>query len=129
MIYDSGFLPEKPITQFSFKRCLHALGPYNSDIRKPHLQCFADLPEISHLQADDQGTVGQLLADLLRGEDLASPEVIGRLGIRLDEHLQVALLAKPDVGLRRDFPCKRVSYRIHNAHDRSAADRGFFPMV
>ena len=129
MIYDSGFLPEKPITQFSFKRCLHALGPYNSDIRKPHLQCFADLPEISHLQADDQRSVGSGFFDLLRRKDLPSPEVVGRLGVHLDEHLQVALLAKPDVGSRKDFSCKRVSYRIHNAHDRSAADRGFFPMV
>ena len=69
-----------------------------SYIRQPHLESLSDFPKVSHLQADDQRTVGFCLPDLLRREDLPALEVVGRLRVHLDEHFQVALLAEPDVG-------------------------------
>jgi len=99
------------------------------EVRQPRFERLADLPEVAHPETDDQGSVRLFLPELLRREGLAALEVVGRLRVHLDEHLQVALLAKPEVGTLRDFPCNCVSYRIQKTNDRSTADRGFYPMV
>lgn len=72
----------------------------DSHVRQPRLECLADLPEVSHLQADDERAVGSGFLDLLRGEDLS-----------LGFSLQWCILWDT------------------RKNDRSATDRSFYPMV
>jgi len=76
-------LPFNPPLDFCLQSRLEFGRREHLDVRQPHLERLADLPEVSHLQADDQRAVGFCFPDLLRGEELPSPliDVVQKSGL------------------------------------------------